>query len=121
MALDKNPVAPRTDIKSDYFRVFTYQDFGRIPDIEFGYWPQTIRRWLGEGLDLEIVEIREVLVPREERQVHEVVPGVRLDALEHPQEELTEVSLVQGAGALLRLVERAGLRFKESRTQIAHA
>ena len=54
MALDKNPVAPRSGIKSRQFKVFTYQDVDRVPDIEFGYWPQTIRRWLGEGMDLEM-------------------------------------------------------------------
>jgi uroporphyrinogen decarboxylase len=26
----------------------------RVPDIEFGYWPQTIRRWLKEGVLLEL-------------------------------------------------------------------
>jgi uroporphyrinogen decarboxylase len=25
----------------------------RVPDVEFGYWPQTIRRWLKEGLPAE--------------------------------------------------------------------
>lgn len=25
-----------------------------MPDLEFGYWPQTIRRWLQEGLPLEL-------------------------------------------------------------------
>ncbi len=37
-----------------FHRVFTYQDVDRVPDIEFGYWPQTIRRWLGEGLLLDL-------------------------------------------------------------------
>ena len=54
MALDKNPVAPRIDIKSRQFKAFTYQDVDRVPDVEFGYWPQTIRRWLSEGMDLEM-------------------------------------------------------------------
>jgi uroporphyrinogen decarboxylase len=26
----------------------------RVPDIEFGYWPQTIRRWLREGMPLDM-------------------------------------------------------------------
>jgi uroporphyrinogen decarboxylase len=26
----------------------------RVPDLEFGYWPQTIRRWLKEGLPAEM-------------------------------------------------------------------
>jgi len=43
----------RTDVKERYYRVFTYQPVDRVPDIEFGYWPQTIRRWLGEGLPAE--------------------------------------------------------------------
>ena len=36
----------RTDVISRYYRTFTYQSIDRLPDIEFGYWPQTIRRWL---------------------------------------------------------------------------
>jgi len=40
----------RTEIKDRYYRTYTYQDVDRAPDIEFGYWPQTIRRWLKEGL-----------------------------------------------------------------------
>ncbi|KKL21138.1 hypothetical protein LCGC14_2448450, partial [marine sediment metagenome] len=43
----------RADVTDRYYRVFTYQDVDRVPDIEFGYWPQTIRRWLGEGLPAE--------------------------------------------------------------------
>ncbi|MCG2658697.1 MAG: uroporphyrinogen decarboxylase family protein, partial [Kiritimatiellae bacterium] len=37
-----------------YFRTFTYQPVDRVPDIEFGFWPQTIRRWLKQGLPLEM-------------------------------------------------------------------
>ena len=44
----------RTDIKDRSYRVFTYQSVDRVPDVEFGYWPQTIRRWLGEGLPEEL-------------------------------------------------------------------
>ena len=44
----------RTDVTDRFYRVFTYQDVDRVPDIEFGYWPQTIRRWLDEGLPLEL-------------------------------------------------------------------
>jgi len=43
----------RTEISNRLYRVFTYQPVDRVPDIEFGYWPQTIRRWLGEGLPAE--------------------------------------------------------------------
>jgi uroporphyrinogen decarboxylase len=32
----------------------TFQDVDRVPDIEFGYWPQTIRRWLREGMPLDM-------------------------------------------------------------------
>ncbi|MBN1348123.1 hypothetical protein JXJ21_01805 [candidate division KSB1 bacterium] len=46
----------RTEITDRFYRVFTYQSVDRIPDIEFGYWPQTIRRWLDEGLPLELTE-----------------------------------------------------------------
>ena len=41
----------RTEIRDRYYRVYTGQDVDRVPDIEFGYWPQTIRRWQSEGLD----------------------------------------------------------------------
>ena len=44
----------RTNIKDRFYRTYTYQDVDRVPEIEFGYWPQTIRRWLGEGLPLEL-------------------------------------------------------------------
>jgi len=44
----------RTEIRDRYYRVYTGQDVDRVPDIEFGYWPQTIRRWQSEGLDKEI-------------------------------------------------------------------
>ena len=44
----------RTEIKDRFYRTYTYQEVDRVPDIEFGYWPQTIRRWLKEGLPLEL-------------------------------------------------------------------
>ncbi len=44
----------RTDIADRFYRVFAYQDVDRVPDLEFGYWPQTIRRWLKEGLPAEM-------------------------------------------------------------------
>jgi len=44
----------RPEIEERFYRIFTYQAVDRVPDIEFGYWPQTIRRWLGEGLLLEL-------------------------------------------------------------------
>jgi len=46
----------RTDITDRFYRTFTYQDVDRVPDIEFGYWPQTIRRWVREGLPLKLSE-----------------------------------------------------------------
>jgi len=44
----------RIDIKDRFYRTFTYQTVDRVPDIEFGYWPQTIRRWLEEGMPLHL-------------------------------------------------------------------
>ncbi len=44
---------PLSTITDRYYRVLTYQSVDHVPDIEFGYWPQTIRRWLGEGLPAE--------------------------------------------------------------------
>jgi uroporphyrinogen decarboxylase len=46
----------RTNIKDRFYRVFTYQDVDRVPDIEFGYWPQTIRRWSQEGMPVILSE-----------------------------------------------------------------
>lgn len=43
----------RKEITDRYYRTFTYQATDRVPDVEFGYWPQTIRRWLKEGLPAE--------------------------------------------------------------------
>ena len=51
---DANPVAPREGVKSRYYNIYTYQPFDRMLDIEFSYWPQTIRRWLDEGLPVEM-------------------------------------------------------------------
>jgi len=45
----------RTEIRDRYYRTFTYQAIDRVPDIEFGYWPQTIRRWLKEGMKIELM------------------------------------------------------------------
>ncbi len=42
------------NIPDRYYRVLTYQSVDRVPDIEFGWWPQTIRRWLKEGMKLEM-------------------------------------------------------------------
>jgi hypothetical protein len=44
----------RREVDNRYYRVYTYQPTDRVPDIEFGYWPQTIRRWLKEGLPAEL-------------------------------------------------------------------
>lgn len=33
-----------------WLRVLRYQDVDRLPDEEFGYWGETLRRWHGEGL-----------------------------------------------------------------------
>jgi len=44
----------RTTVTDRAYRVFTYQSVDRVPDIEFGYWPQTIRRWLREGMPIEL-------------------------------------------------------------------
>ncbi len=43
----------RTEITDRLYRVMTGLPVDRVPDIEFGYWPQTIRRWLKEGLPAE--------------------------------------------------------------------
>jgi uroporphyrinogen decarboxylase len=50
----------RDEIVDRYYRTFMYRKTDRVPDIEFGYWPQTIRRWLKEGMPLD-------LTPEEQR------------------------------------------------------
>ena len=44
----------RPEITDRMYKVYTYQPVDRVPDIEFGYWPQTIRRWLKEGLPADM-------------------------------------------------------------------
>ncbi|HEY3342653.1 MAG TPA: uroporphyrinogen decarboxylase family protein [Anaerolineae bacterium] len=46
----------RTEITDRFYRVYTYQAVDRVPDIEFGYWPQTIRRWVREGMPANLSE-----------------------------------------------------------------
>ena len=53
--LDKNPVQPR-DIQNRHYRTLTYQETDRVPDIEFSFWSQTLRRWVKEGMDLGVDE-----------------------------------------------------------------
>jgi len=48
----------RRDITDRHYRTFTYQDVDRVTDVEFGFWPQTIRRWLNEGLPAEYASER---------------------------------------------------------------
>ena len=43
----------RTNITDRYYRTLAYLETDRVPDIEFGYWPQTVRRWIKEGLDFQ--------------------------------------------------------------------
>ena len=33
-----------------FLRVFKYEPVDRVPDVEFGYWKETLRRWHKEGL-----------------------------------------------------------------------
>lgn len=51
----------RKSVKDPEYRCFTYQSSARVPDLEFGYWPQTIRRWLREGLHLELTKAEQNL------------------------------------------------------------
>lgn len=44
----------RPEVKDRFYKTYTYQPVDRVPDYEFGYWPQTIRRWLKEGMKLEL-------------------------------------------------------------------
>ncbi|MCE5276681.1 MAG: uroporphyrinogen decarboxylase family protein [Planctomycetaceae bacterium] len=44
----------RSEVTDRYYRVYTYQNVDRVPDLEFGYWPQTIRRWISEGAKIDM-------------------------------------------------------------------
>ena len=46
----------RKEVNERLYKCLTYQSVDRVPDIEFGYWPQTIRRWAREGLPLGLTE-----------------------------------------------------------------
>ena len=46
----------RPEIKERLYKYLTYQEVDRIPDVEFGYWPQTIRRWLKEGMPISLTK-----------------------------------------------------------------
>jgi hypothetical protein len=46
----------RKEVTDRLYRTYTYQPVDRVPDIEFGYWPQTIRRWLKEGMPIELTK-----------------------------------------------------------------
>jgi uroporphyrinogen decarboxylase len=47
-------MAPRESVTDRYYRVFSHLPVDRVPDIEFGYWPQTVRRWKREGMALDM-------------------------------------------------------------------
>ncbi len=42
------------EIQDRFYRVYADLPVDRVPDIEFGYWPQTIRRWLAEGMPVRL-------------------------------------------------------------------
>lgn len=56
----------RPEVTDRFYRVFMYQPVDRVPDTEFGYWPQTIRRWLGEGMKIDLTrqEQNQMFLPR---------------------------------------------------------
>ncbi len=39
-----------------YYLFFRGERVDRVPDLEFGFWPQTIRRWLKEGLPRSLTD-----------------------------------------------------------------
>jgi uroporphyrinogen decarboxylase len=40
--------------KNRLYRTFMYLETDRVPDVEFGTWPQTVRRWAREGMPAEV-------------------------------------------------------------------
>jgi hypothetical protein len=47
---------PRAQITERFYRYLVGAPVDRAPDVEFGYWPHTIRRWLREGLPKSLDE-----------------------------------------------------------------
>ncbi|WP_455382681.1 uroporphyrinogen decarboxylase family protein [Salinispira pacifica] len=45
----------RQQIQDRYYRFLTRQD-PLVPDVEFGFWPQTIRRWVDEGMPRALID-----------------------------------------------------------------
>ncbi len=95
----------RADINDRFYRTFTYQGTDRVPDIEFGYWPQTIRRWLGEGMRAELTEEeRNSMFPRRlddffgfEHEAHGILIDQKIDP---PFEE--EIIERRGSSVIMR-------------------
>jgi len=46
----------RAQITERFYRYLAGAPVDRPPDVEFGYWPQTVRRWLREGLPKSLDE-----------------------------------------------------------------
>ena len=102
----------RPEVLCRYYRTFTYQPVDRVPDIEFGYWPQTIRRWLREGMKLDLTpeEQQQMFCPKVDQYLrheerHEA--GLSLRWGMHPpfEEKIIErreksVIMVDGTGCL---------------------
>lgn len=44
----------RSEVDDRFYRIYTRQTVDRLLDCEFGFWPQTIRRWLSEGLPADM-------------------------------------------------------------------
>jgi len=39
-----------------FLNVFRYKEVDHVPDVEFGYWPETLRRWHSEGLPSWVID-----------------------------------------------------------------
>lgn len=88
----------RREITDRYYRVYTYQRVDRVPDIEFGYWPQTIRRWLREGMAIELTP---------EEQTRMFLPKLdRFLGLEEPDHAWVNVSPVMNPPFEEKVIER---------------
>ncbi len=45
------------ETQNGFLRTMLYLPVDRVPDIEFGYWPQTIKRWHTEGFPANLEEV----------------------------------------------------------------
>ncbi len=98
-----------------YMRTFTFQDVDRVPDIDFGYWEETIDEWHKQGLPEEVktqADVEAYFGQDENVERHTMplnttgpIPGFEAKVLEDRGDE---VIMQDGLGVILRTKKRMG-------------